>query len=239
MTKDATACYFDEHSPHYSKKRFKFALQKLHTLATPDSSLVDVGCGVGNVLSHVREQVALGRLVGIDVSKTCLSRTREALECETYQGSILDDELVGRLAFSFDFVLLGAVLHHLVGRTRSESARLAVAGLQNSLHLLKPGGHLFVIEPTFEPPWAMTMIFELKKFISKMTTKRVQLGGHWNNIGPPVVSYYSNEQLKTMIEATGCATITAHEVCQIELSRPWRLVGIRKRADTTLVAQKD
>src|SRR5215213_7255254 len=73
--------------------------------------------------------------------------------------SILDEDLPARIGRRFDFAVLAAVLHHLIGPTRRASKGLAESALRQALALLEPGGHLFVVEPIVYPPVAMDALF--------------------------------------------------------------------------------
>ncbi len=146
-----TEAYFDTWTPEYDAARFAPAAEWIRRLAGEGSTLVDVGCGSGNVLAYLRAETGLRRLAGVDVSPRCLEQARQRVGCETHQGSILDAGLVERLAGRFDFAVLGAVLHHLVGRTRRASRERARLALAHAVSLVRPGGHVIVLEPVFYP----------------------------------------------------------------------------------------
>ncbi len=234
-----TEAYFDARTPEYdAASRFAPAAEWIRRLAGEGSTLVDVGCGTGNVLAYLRDAAGVRRLAGIDVSPRYLEQARERVGCETHQGSILDPDLVARLAGRFDFAVLGAVLHHLVGATRRASrarARLAVA---HALSLVRPGGHVIVHEPVFYPPWAMSLVFYAKRLASALTSRRLELFDQWNTLGAPVVSYYTNEELVAMIEADPRAEVLDRRSAPAYLSSLQRAAGIRRREDTTVVVRR-
>lgn len=95
--------------------------------------MVDVGCGTGNILELVRRETGIRDLCGIDISPNYVSRTKEKLNCDTFLGSVLDRGFVEAVPRKFDFAILGALLHHLVGRTRGESRGYAFAAVANHL----------------------------------------------------------------------------------------------------------
>jgi glycosyltransferase involved in cell wall biosynthesis/SAM-dependent methyltransferase len=233
----ATAAYFDAHVPEYSIKRLAHVAGFLDRHAGPGSSLIDLGCGTGNTLEHLQASTPPAIVAGLDVSARCLERTRQRLGCATYQGSIYDPGIVDAIEDRFDFALLSAVLHHLIGRTRTESRRYARLALQNAARLLRPGGHLLVVEPIFYPSRAMDAVFHVKKATSRLTTRRIPVLGYWNNIGAPVVSYYTNEQLADMVTSVGGLTIVERH---IDPAPPAPFVGrIIRKTDTTLIARLD
>ena len=234
-----TEAYFDSRTPEYdAASRFAHAAEWVRRLAGEGSSLVDVGCGSGNVLAYLRDETGVRRLAGIDVSPRYLEQARERLGCETHQGSILDADLVARLAGRFDFAVLGAVLHHLVGRTRRASRERARLALAHAVSLVRPGGHVILHEPVFYPPWTMDLVFYAKRVASTLTSRRLELFDQWNNLGAPVVSYYTNEDLRRMVEADPRAEILELRSVPAYLSSLQRAVFIRRREDTTVVVRR-
>lgn len=236
MGPDPTTAYFNEHCVDYSVGRLAFACDWLAEHAGPDASLVDVGCGTGNVLAHVVATTGMRDVAGVDPSERPLQITASRVGCPTHLGSVLDDDLAPRLGRRFDVVMLVAVLHHLVGPTRRASRTLAEQAVTNSVRLVRPGGWLVVHEPVFYPPAAMWAVFHLKRVVTRLTSRRVTLFGYWNNIGAPVVSYLTNEQLEALT-APHATTVALHaEDGRVHPLQ--RLLGVRRRCATTLIAQR-
>jgi SAM-dependent methyltransferase len=234
-----TEAYFDSRTPEYdAASRFARGAEWIRGHAVEGSSLVEVGCGSGNVLAYLRAATGVRRLAGIDVSPRCLERARARVGCETHQGSILDADLVARLAERFDFAVLGAVLHHLVGGTRRASRERARLALAHALSLVRPGGHAIVVEPVFHPQWAMGLVFYAKRAVAAVTSRRLELFDRWNNLGAPLVSYYTNEELVRMIEADRRAEILDSWRAPAYLSSLQRAAFIRRREDSTLVVRR-
>jgi SAM-dependent methyltransferase len=232
----STAEYFDRHVPHYSVERLEPTADFVRAHTRPGASLVDLGCGAGNTLAYLKETTGIEDVAGVDVSVNLLERTREAVGCPTYHGSIFDRDFVQGLGRKFDFAVLAAVLHHLIGRTRKESRQLVRQALANAAELLEPGGHLIVVEPIFYPSRAMDAVFYLKKAVSTVTPRRVGIGGYWNNIGAPVVSYYTNEELADMVRRTAGLEIAATTIKPDHLGPVVDLV--LRKTNTTLVARR-
>jgi SAM-dependent methyltransferase len=230
-----TEAYFDTWTPEYDSARFVPATEWIRRLRGEDASLVDVGCGSGNVLAYLREATGLRRLAGLDVSPRYLEQARTRTGCETHPGSILDPGVVAGLAGRFDFAVLGAALHHLVGKTRRASRDRARRALSHALSLVRPGGHLIVVEPVFYPPWMMDVVFHVKTLAVKLTARRIELFGQWNNLGAPVVSYYTNEELRQMVAGDARAELLDLASAPAYLSSLQRAAFIRRREDTTLV----
>jgi SAM-dependent methyltransferase len=233
---EATVAYFDDHVPEYSNERLEPASRFVRSHAAPESTLIDVGCGTGNTLEYLVAETGIRRVAGLDISANCLEKTAARLPCETHLGSILDRELADEIGPRFDFAVVAAVLHHLIGSTRRESRRYAELAVANSKRLLQPGGHLIVLEPVYSPYPAMTALFYVKKGVSRFTHRRVPVLGYWNNIGPPVVSYYTTDRLKEIVKAGEPGVLVDEHVDESSPPRPLRrLIG---RAVTTLMVRK-
>jgi SAM-dependent methyltransferase len=230
-----TVAYFDDHVIDYGTDRLEPVADAIARLGN-SGSLVDLGCGTGNTLQFVRDQTGVTEVVGIDVSPKCLERTKERLGCEVHLGSIMDPEVAGGFAGRFDYAVVAAVLHHLIGRSRKQSREFARMAVDNALTMLKPGGHLIVVEPIFYPSLAMDGIFYLKKAVTRMTSSRVKLGSWDNNIGPPVVSYYTNEELFEMVTGKGHGEIVERDIQPQALPRGANL--LLRKTDTTVVVRK-
>lgn len=231
-----TVAYFDEHLPEYHVERLHHAAEAIRRYGRPEASLVDVGCGTGGALKFLAERTGIRPACGIDVSARSLERARAAAGCEVLQGSVLDPALPEVVGRRFDFVVMSAVLHHLIGRTRSESRRLASEAVANALRLLHPGGFLIVFEPVYRPRLAMDVLFYVKKVVSAFRRGRVPVLGEWYNIGPPVVSFYTAGEVRELVLGAGTVQIVeAHEVDEV-LDRALPRLVLRKH-DLTIVAQ--
>jgi SAM-dependent methyltransferase len=231
-----TVAYFDSHVPDYEPGRLELTAAYLRRHARPDSSLIDLGCGVGNTLAFLAAETPITSFAALDVSQNCLDKTSEAVACETVLGSAVDPAVAARLAGRFDFAILSAVLHHLVGRTRAESRRNAVDAVGNALTMLAGGGTLIIHEPVFEPKLAMDAVFWAKRGLSRLSgNRRVPVLGYWGNLGAPVVSYYSDAELGRII-AEGGGRIVEHHNETETLDGP--MDRVLDRASVTVAVQQ-
>jgi SAM-dependent methyltransferase len=232
----ATVEYFEHHAHDYSPARMQTAVTFIAEHVTPDASLIDIGCGTGNVLAHIARTAGISQLAGLDISQRCVELTKEKVAADVYQASVLDDATVGRFHGSFHFAVMAAVLHHLVGPNRRHSRRAGDRAVSNALEMVKPGGYLIVMEPTFTPAATVFALFWIKTVLSKIFHRRLPIGGYWNNIGPPVVSYYSSEQVLAMLLASPSA-----EIIQVhdEPQRLSKLAGlVVSKSNTTVIARR-
>ena len=208
---EATLRYFDTHTPEYDVSRLGRAADAIARRADESSSLIDLGCGAGNTLRFLMERTGIREIAGVDVSPRYLVLTHEEVGCPVYEGSVLDEAFVTGIGRRYDFAVVAAVLHHLIGRTRSASRARAELAISNALRLLRPGGFLVVVEPVWYPSLAMDGLFYVKKALTAVTSERVSILGEWNNIGPPVVS-------------------SLHDRGAVRHARPRRSAGARREA---------
>jgi SAM-dependent methyltransferase len=211
---EETIAYFDSHAPEYSAERLQSAADFIRAHAGPGASLIDLGCGAGNTLDFMAKNASVEKIAGLDVSSTYVERVKERLGCDVYLGSILDETTIAAIDQRFDFAVVAAVLHHLIGRSRRESQGYAALAVANAKRLLNPGGHLIVHEPVFYPHLAMSGVFYVKKAMTRVTKRRIPVLGYWNNIGPPVVSYYTNEDLEQILRSGAPGEIVFRDIQQ-------------------------
>lgn len=164
------------------------------------------GSGGGETLRGLAQELGLKRrnLTAMDVSRNSLARVTEKMpRVQTALVSVLDDEALTPYEGTFDVVLAAALLHHLVGSTRRASMNDAVHGLSNAMRMVKPGGTLVVLEPVYRPRTASSTLFWMKRATTSMTDQRISVFGYWNNVGAPVVSFYSPTQVLEMVKQSG------------------------------------
>jgi SAM-dependent methyltransferase len=109
----------------------------------PDSSVLDVGSGVGEFLIELAEAVPGVRAVGIDASETLVSTAKSRAEAAgvAVQFSVGDAEHLDFPDGSFDRVHCSRVLQHL------DHPEMAV---REMARVLSRGGRAAIIEPDFD-----------------------------------------------------------------------------------------
>lgn len=234
-----TQSYFDANTPVYSTGRYSRILGFIGNDRVAGRSFVDLGCGTGNIIKLFADGTGISDLAGVDVSEAYLKKCRENNPgAKTYLGSILQGDLSTALGRRFGFVLVGAVLHHLVDKTRAQSFAFSKQALANAWSIVEPGGCLVIMEPTFRPKATMSLLFYVKRGVSQLTSKRVSVFGYWNNLGEPVVSYMSHQHVKDdLLELPGgTLEMEAHDTKRLSLL--WRLCGITERSDSVFILRK-
>jgi 2-polyprenyl-3-methyl-5-hydroxy-6-metoxy-1,4-benzoquinol methylase len=237
----ATVDYFDSHCHEYGRDRIRGVARMLAPYVGPEARMIDVGCGTGANLARLSRALGITDLTALDASEASLERVRERLpDAQTHCMSLLDEESLAVLQGEYDVVLMAAVLHHLVGRSRQESRRRAQAGLRMAATLARPGGLVVVMEPVFTPvpPWGVLLapsdtLFWVKRMTTLVTSDRVPLGGYWNNIGAPVVSFYTAGEVGSMMIRSGLQPL----VRRIRRGSVGWMDRVIDRGDATFVAQ--
>ncbi len=109
-------------------------------LELADATVVDLGCGTGELIDRVAQQAALA--VGIDIKST-LKRATEERPNTTAQFIAGQAQQLPLAANSVDAVLFIASFHHI------PFDEMNVA-LRETARILRTGGHAFIVEPVAE-----------------------------------------------------------------------------------------
>lgn len=76
-------------------------------------------------------------------------------------------------------------------------------------------------------------IFWVKRVVTSVTSRRVPVLGYWNNIGAPVVSFYSGDEVAGMTSRAGLELV--HRDSREQRSGAIGMVA--RRADDTFIAR--
>jgi len=107
----------------------------------PGDSVLDVGCGTGDLTLAAKRQTGGGKVYGVDAASEMVEVARSkasqlGIEVDFRPG------LIEALPFaddSFDVVLSSLMMHHLPEAVKTK-------GLREIHRVLKPGGHLFIVD---------------------------------------------------------------------------------------------
>lgn len=103
-------------------------------------SLLELGCGAGNVSLHFARKGAFGRIVGVDISPCAIEWAREKAHAEGLSAEFFVADVTKELTLSIDpvdLVLDGHCLHCIIGEDRRMF-------LHNARKNLRPGGLFYV-----------------------------------------------------------------------------------------------
>lgn len=112
-----------------------------HMPIEPNSRILDIGCGPGDILSYLPQSV---QYVGFDINRRYIDEARVRYGA---RGTFYYDSIGGRkhdYGSEYDVVLARAILHHLDDKQARELFQLAFDSL-------KPGGLLITLDCAFVP----------------------------------------------------------------------------------------
>jgi len=187
--------YFEKFSPNYSLDNFSLIVDYLRGKKRKD--ILDVGCGDGRSL-EVLNKYLNADVFGLEEAEGYKIKMKKNLAEKIFWMSILDGGILKKVNRKFDAVIISRVLHHLVSQSPQKSKELSCRAIRNAFKLTQKGGEVIISEPIFEPACLNSFVFYIKKFFSRITRRRVTLFGHWNNIGEPLVSYFTINEIKEL-----------------------------------------
>jgi SAM-dependent methyltransferase len=233
-----TQKFFNDYAPEYPIQWFSSLLNFAKRNTTGIEQILDVGCGAGNILALFKHYASFHKCIGIDISDELLKKASSIYNVETYQCSILDKSLSSKIGRNFNYIILGQMLHHLVGSTRNISKNNVRKALLNAFQLLKPGGYLLILEPTYSPSLSCAFVFWVKRILSSLFPKRIDFFKKYHNLGLPVVSFLTQKELLRIVEGTGYFSIIEWEEDRRHVSWLMRLGLIQRLAYVSCIAQK-
>ncbi len=127
---------------HFMEVKAEWLMRREPSLNQPDATLLDYGCGAGDLMRKLGEMGAAARFTGCDVSSGMLAEAERRWPRELGEVprlALQDGASTGFDDGTFDVVVVSAVLHHVTPANRptvyDELARI-----------LRPGGRLYVFE---------------------------------------------------------------------------------------------
>jgi len=176
--------FFTKLSTSYDNKLFSYWLysmqkhaikQILRDKKSTSSSLkiLDIGCGTGQLMSHLAKQLSNAKLYGIDLTEAMINNAKQKLK--QYKNVILNQASVENIPHKdklFDYVLTTEAFHHF---PEPEKALLEMK------RVLKNNGKIILIDINFGP--GISYLF--------------------HKIEPGNKKIYSKKQFRQLFKATG------------------------------------
>jgi SAM-dependent methyltransferase len=155
---------FEDRHWWFVGKRLLVASLLHERLRQPGLRILDVGCGTGAVLAHLRSRA---RVAGVDRSPRALAHCRRR-GLDTVVCAEMD-----RLPFGtarFDIILMLDVLEHFADDVS------VVAGARS---LLRPGGSLLVSVPAFQALWSEhdEALHHVRRYTARRLRHTLEAGG--------------------------------------------------------------
>lgn len=128
---------FRAEADHVRDKLTLEVVDHIEAFIKPDALVVDIGCGVGDLLSEVRKRRPMVGVSGLDFSGKAVAGAQAAMPNGQFQQFVIQQELPYETA-SFDVVMCTDVLEHL------EYPKRIAAEL---VRICRPGGLVAIVVP--------------------------------------------------------------------------------------------
>jgi SAM-dependent methyltransferase len=131
----------------------------------PDSriKILDIGCGDGSFIKNVLTAGIDADMIGFDISINMLKMAKNNLDCHVQLFAADGFTMPLQPEAKFDLIHIDSVLHHLVGKTRTESSHLIDLFCKQIMDRLSKNGSLLVEEVYYDshlfPQITSCMIF--------------------------------------------------------------------------------
>ena len=134
----------------FSRTMYSALIQRLNEKTF--ESLLDVGCGTGNVLALIKDKFNV-KVSGIDLSEGMIKKSRELLG-ENVDLKVGDSEILPWVDDTFDVIICNASFHHYPN---------PVAVLKEMRRVLKPDGRVIIADPWMPNPirYFVNLIFPI------------------------------------------------------------------------------
>ena len=135
MNFNNAAAKYDNLGGRLSRRFYRLLLEQVDL--TPDMSLLDVGCGTGTILRAMADSCSI-RGFGIDMAENMIEEAKR--KCPEMDIRLSRCEETPFEDDTFDVVTTCMAYHHF-----SDKAGFAI----ETARILKPGGHLYIADPSF------------------------------------------------------------------------------------------
>lgn len=168
--------YFDSHAHLHVYHRDPAVYQSIlahiqQSKSKGELHILDVGCGDGSFIESAIMTGLTGRFIGIDLSWSMITMANKKLKTKTVQLLVADAfNIPLKEDIKFDIIHIDSVLHHLIGKTRSQSMQMVERLLKKLITLLSKDG-IFVVEEMYyrsyiSPRITSTIIFHGLKILN-------------------------------------------------------------------------
>lgn len=195
--------------------------------------ICEFGGGSGQLLNQIRKRYSNASFTVSEIIED-YKEYLASKEIKFVKTSILDSKFPEK---SFDVLIIRDVLHHLVGKTYTETRNNQKSAFKQLKRLISPGGAIFIEEIVNESRAATVIIYYLSKINSIIGIKNTAL-----HISPnAVVSFLTSSQLLNLCgEIFGEKNIVKKD--SRELLQKWYFKVIHlgsKTRKVTLIIQND
>jgi len=155
-----------EHYATHSTSQYSQAKQLLQLVDIKDDfSVLDVGCGHGNILAELSKMVPNGKAIGIDASQNMISLANSKFPGKNYPNLNFIQLPAEKMSFpeqSFDLIICTNVLMWI---------KKPKAVLEYMCSLLKPKGNIIIFTYPNTTPYAKLFEKVLRSFLPNLVNK--------------------------------------------------------------------
>ncbi|NLX09213.1 MAG: class I SAM-dependent methyltransferase [Chloroflexi bacterium] len=235
FTSGKVKTFFEEQDNYRDRKGMVHAeqdpviLEFMAQHADASSIVLEVGGGSGYMLDLVNLHVGPNRLYNCEiVPGTYRVQVNPAITL--VGGDCL--QLPFRSGFC-DFVIIKNVLHHLVGGTRKQSKGLALQAVNELARVLRPGGHLIIVEQHHRHRLFADIAFWITMLFAKVGVGVPSLGLNKNVI----VSFLTPAEIESYVRGTG-TNIVVSDHAKVEIPFIYRVTILLKDLGRSLIIGK-
>ena len=232
--------YFDTHAQmhayHKDPNFYRPLISKIGKIISP-VRLLDLGCGDGTFIRNVIQAGLKGEYLGLDISSTMLNK---AMMHDYDVDLVVADGLSLPIAsgIQFDLIHLDSVLHHLIGKTRSQSKNLALNLIDTLFSRLSSNGFVMVEEFCYDsyiiPNLTSLVVFYGLKLINLL---KLDLRKWTSEIVPGLeVNFYSESELINLFGRYG--TVKVVNKMPLEIPKTHKLFLQKEFGHVSFVIEK-
>jgi SAM-dependent methyltransferase len=233
--------FFDAHTHEYQKD-IELYYRPLVTILKKTilpKNILDIGCGDGGFIKSITKQGIITNYLGIDLSTAMIQTALKNLR--NHDGNLVVAD-VFHLPLSpnsmFDLIHIDSVIHHIVGKTRSESKYLAKNILESLYTHLSEDGCMVVEEIYYgsyiNSGLTAAVVFYGFKLINFL---KLNLVGINKAIYPGLeVNFYSERELIKMLSRYG--NVRVMKRLEYAILKLQRLFLLKNSGHITLLIKK-
>jgi SAM-dependent methyltransferase len=171
----STKSYFEMHAHDYSRdpRVYDSLADEIRKIRPSGNKtlILDMGCGKGNFMRAMINRGVRAHYFGTDLSSKMIQDATNNITHKEVEFFVADGTNIPiNSKMKFDIIHIDSVLHHLIGRNRKESIKLARRMVENLHFSLSPNGMLIVEEMYYNsyliPQVTSFLIFYLLKIMN-------------------------------------------------------------------------
>ena len=178
-----------------NKNRYRSIADFLSYYLKPQTSILDVGCSNGGLLSMLKKEYKFRYLLGLEPSAACSKFAKEKYEIDVIVGTIYDDIKIKNE--KFDLIILEQVMEHIIDLKKE------ISEYKKHLNI---NGKIYIGIPD----------------LARLNEYKQEL---FQAFSSEHVNYFNFESLRSLMENSGFSLIGYEKGIDISLISLWELTG--------------